>query len=65
MAGGRRRLFSKDVHPPARKFNAGQKFIFWTVVLGGMSLSVSGLLLMFPFTFGLFAPTFEVLNSWG
>ncbi len=25
-AGG---LFSKGVHPPARKFNAGQKMIFW------------------------------------
>lgn len=58
-------LFSKNVHPPAKKFNAGQKFIFWTVVLGGVSLSVSGLLLMFPFTFGIFAPTFEVLNYLG
>lgn len=58
-------LFSKDVHPPAKKFNAGQKFIFWTVVLGGASLSVSGLALMFPFTFGIFAPTFEVLNYLG
>ena len=58
-------LFSKNVHPPAKKFNAGQKFIFWTVVLGGVSLSVSGLLLMFPFTFGVFAPTFEVLNYLG
>ena len=58
-------LFSKDVHPPAKKFNAGQKFIFWTTVLGGVSLSVSGLALMFPFTFGVFAPTFEVLNYLG
>ncbi|MCK5620787.1 MAG: formate dehydrogenase subunit gamma, partial [Alphaproteobacteria bacterium] len=58
-------LFSKDVHPPAKKFNAGQKFIFWTVVLGGTTLSVSGLALMFPFTFGVFAPTFEVLNYLG
>ena len=58
-------LFSKDVHPPAKKFNAGQKFIFWTVVLGGLTLSVSGLMLMFPFTVGLFAPTFEVLNVFG
>lgn len=58
-------LFSKGVHPPAKKFNAGQKFIFWAVVLGGTLLSVSGLLMMFPFTFGLFAPTFEVLNYLG
>ena len=62
VAGG---LFSKNVHPPAKKFNAGQKFIFWTVVLGGLTLSVSGLMLMFPFTVGLFAPTFEVLNVFG
>lgn len=62
VAGG---LFSKGVHPPAKKFNAGQKFIFWVVVLGGVSLSVSGLALMFPFTFGLFAPTFKALNALG
>ncbi len=58
-------LFSKNVHPPAKKFNAGQKFIFWTVILGGTTLSLSGLSLMFPFTFGLFAPTFSVLNVMG
>lgn len=58
-------LFTKGVHPPAKKFNAGQKFIFWTVVLGGLTLSVSGLSMMFPFTFGLFAPTFKVLNFLG
>lgn len=58
-------LFSKNVHPPAKKFNAGQKFIFWVVVLGGISLSVSGLSLMFPFTFSLFEPTFAVLNLFG
>lgn len=58
-------LFSKNVHPPARKFNAGQKFIFWVVVLGGASLAVSGLSLMFPFTFGVFEPTFSALNVLG
>jgi formate dehydrogenase subunit gamma len=58
-------LFSKGVHPPAKKFNAGQKFIFWVVVLGGGSLSVSGLALMFPFSFGIFEPTFKALNVFG
>ena len=29
-------LFSDDAHPPARKFNAGQKIIFWAVMLGGL-----------------------------
>ena len=40
-------LFSKKHHPPARKFNAGQKLIFWSVVLFGASISVSGLSLLF------------------
>lgn len=35
-------------HPPARRFNGGQKVIFWTVVLGGAALSVSGFYLLFP-----------------
>ncbi|HEY8382376.1 MAG TPA: formate dehydrogenase subunit gamma [Microvirga sp.] len=37
-------------HPPARRFNAGQKVIFWSVVLGGLALSVSGVIMMFPFS---------------
>jgi formate dehydrogenase subunit gamma len=36
-------------HPPADRFNGGQKVIFWTTVLGGLALSVSGYMLMFPF----------------
>jgi len=36
-------------HPPARRFNAGQKMIYWIVVLGGGAVAVSGYLLMFPF----------------
>ncbi|MBX9907700.1 MAG: formate dehydrogenase subunit gamma [Beijerinckiaceae bacterium] len=35
-------------HPEARRFNAGQKVIFWSVVLGGAALSVSGVYLLFP-----------------
>lgn len=35
-------------HPPARRFNGGQKVIFWCVVLGGAALSVSGINLLFP-----------------
>ncbi|HEY9058115.1 MAG TPA: formate dehydrogenase subunit gamma [Aurantimonas sp.] len=38
-------------NPPARKFNAGQKIVFWGVVLGGSALLVSGLVLMYPFLF--------------
>ena len=58
-------LFSKGVHPPSRKFNAGQKFIFWIVILGGLSLSFSGVSLMFPDTFAMFAKTYAVLNVFG
>ena len=36
-------------HPPANRFNAGQKLIYWIVVLGGGAVAVSGYLLMFPF----------------
>ena len=36
-------------HPPAYRFNGGQKLIYWIVVLGGSAIAVSGYLLMFPF----------------
>lgn len=58
-------LFSKGVHPPAKKFNAGQKVIFWSVILLGSSISVSGLSLLFPFELPMFASTFGHLNDWG
>ena len=38
-----------DDHPPAYRFNAGQKMIYWIVVLGGVASAISGYLLMFPF----------------
>lgn len=49
VAGG---LFRNGIHPPAGKFNAGQKLIFWSVILGGAALSVTGIYLLFPFQFG-------------
>jgi formate dehydrogenase subunit gamma len=36
-------------HPPAYRFNAGQKGVFWMVVLAGTAMAVSGYLLIFPF----------------
>ena len=36
-------------HPPADRFNAGQKMIYWIVVIGGGAIAASGYLLMFPF----------------
>jgi formate dehydrogenase subunit gamma len=36
-------------HPPAYRFNAGQKAVYWIVVIGGGAVAVTGYLLMFPF----------------
>ena len=58
-------LFSRHSHPPARKFNAGQKIVFWAVILLGVSISASGLSLLFPFELPMFAKTFEALNALG
>ncbi|HLB79935.1 MAG TPA: formate dehydrogenase subunit gamma [Dongiaceae bacterium] len=58
-------FFSRHSHPPARKFNAGQKILFWAVVLGGLSISLSGIALLFPFEFHMFGNTFVVLNVFG
>jgi formate dehydrogenase subunit gamma len=38
-----------DQHPPAGRFNGGQKLIFWSVMGGGAALTISGLMLLFPF----------------
>ena len=48
-AGG---LFTRGSHPPARKFNAGQKIVFWSVIIGGVALSITGIYMLFPFQFG-------------
>jgi formate dehydrogenase subunit gamma len=37
-----------DKHVESKRFNGGQKLIFWTVILGGLALSWSGLMLLFP-----------------
>src|SRR6056297_844207 len=58
-------MFSSGVHPPARQFNAGQKLIFWSVMVLGVSISVSGVSLLFPFEIPMFAKTFVILNDTG
>ena len=50
QAGG---LFTKGKHPSARKFNGGQKLIFWSVILFGASLSASGVMLLLPYELSL------------
>lgn len=52
-------------HPPAKKFNGGQKIIFWSVILLGSSISLSGVSLLFPFELPLFAKTFGLMNDIG
>jgi formate dehydrogenase subunit gamma len=58
-------MFVKGSHPPAYKFNAGQKLLFWFVILAGLSVSISGICLIWPFEFHPFAPTFRALNVFG
>jgi formate dehydrogenase gamma subunit len=58
-------LFTKGSHPSSRKFNAGQKIIFWVTILGGLSLSLSGWALLDPFQYAMFAKTFQFLNIFG
>ena len=47
-------------HPPAHKFNAGQKFIYWMVMLGGTAMIISGYMLMFPFYYGMTVGNMEL-----
>jgi formate dehydrogenase subunit gamma len=41
--------FLSHTHPPAGRFNAGQKLTFWWVALGGLAMIGSGLVMLFPF----------------
>jgi formate dehydrogenase subunit gamma len=36
-------------HPPAEKFNGGQKALFWCAMLGTFGVTVTGVFLLFPF----------------
>ena len=58
-------LLSDRHHPAADRFNAGQKAIFWIVVLGGFSVSLSGVALLMPFSLPIFGKTFALLNLFG
>src|SRR3977135_3035569 len=46
-------------HPPAYRFNAGQKAIYWIVVIGGTAVAVTGYVLIFPF----YGTTIEVMQD--
>jgi formate dehydrogenase subunit gamma len=58
-------LFTKGDHPACKRFNFGQKCIFWMVVLGGFILSISGLALLFPYEITPWSSTFAALNIFG
>jgi len=49
-------------HPPAAKFNAGQKLVFWVTILGGLTLTITGYMLMFPF-YSLPSATLTEINT--
>src|ERR1700704_3033644 len=41
--------FIRSRHAPARRFNAGEKVVFWLALGAGAAVAVSGYLLLFPF----------------
>jgi formate dehydrogenase subunit gamma len=41
--------FIGSKHPPAGRFNAGEKLVFWCALGGGLAVAASGYLLLFPF----------------
>lgn len=57
-------MIVRGSHPPAWKFNAGQKILFWLTMIGGALLSISGLALLFA-QGGFFARTLALVNILG
>jgi formate dehydrogenase subunit gamma len=43
-------MFGGSSHPSAGRFNAGQKIMFWGVIVGGLAMFATGLILLFPFS---------------
>jgi formate dehydrogenase subunit gamma len=41
--------FIKGKHAPAGRFNLGEKLVYWFSLAAGIAVSVSGILLLFPF----------------
>jgi len=55
-------MFDKEdkTHPPAYKFNAGQKILYWLVIFSSLAMIISGFMLMFPFYGGLDVGTMQL-----
>lgn len=49
-------------HPAAGRFNAGEKGVFWIIMLGGLMVSLTGLELLWPFSYSLFETLSPYLN---
>ena len=52
-------------HVPAGKFNAGQKILFWLIMLLGVGISATGLTMMFPFQVPLASDIIDTANRFG
>ena len=55
-------MFDKtdSTHAPAYKFNAGQKILFWLIILASAAMIISGFMLLFPFYSGLTVGNMEL-----
>ncbi|WP_068114589.1 formate dehydrogenase subunit gamma [Tropicimonas marinistellae] len=58
-------LFDDSIHPPAGKFNAGQKIIFWSVMLMSIGVVATGFSLLLPFRVEVFGDIFAWINGLG
>lgn len=60
MAGG---FLKRNVHPPAKRFNGGQKILFWLVTWAGVGLATTGVVLLIPDSMPLFSTVFHGVNT--
>lgn len=51
---------SDRTHPPAWRFNAGQKILYWLVIFSSIAMMVTGYMLLFPFYGGLTVGSMEL-----
>jgi formate dehydrogenase subunit gamma len=58
-------LLMPGVHPPAWRFNAAQKLLFWLVMLAGLVLALSGFGLLFANPTASVATAFALANALG
>jgi formate dehydrogenase subunit gamma len=54
--------FIKGKHAPAGKFNPGEKLVYWLSLAAGIGVSLSGILLLFPF-YGTDIPDMQIAQG--